>query len=108
MKVLKVKVSVGGALCNADGIEYEGKLWLVPHWLDMPAQGVTMPSRIIRFDILPHADVRGTNLGDYILNGPMPKELFEPQTPKQAIAGYEYRELPDIRIPLEPEAERRH
>lgn len=100
MKMLKVKVAVGSIITDADGIEHEGKLWLVPFWLDMPAAGVSMPNRIIRFDNLPHADVRGSNLGDYVLNNPIPKELFDFQTPKQQVAGFEYQELPDIRIPL--------
>ena len=80
------------------------RLWLVPHWLDMPAQGVTMPARIVRFDNLLYSDVRGTNLGDFVVSMSMPKELFDSQSPKQPIAGYEYQELPDIRIPLAAKA----
>jgi hypothetical protein len=36
----------------------------VPHWLDSTATGETTPTRIIRFDHLPHSDVWGTNLGE--------------------------------------------
>ena len=89
----------GGALYDADGIRYQGKLWLVTHWLDMPDGKWTMPARIIRFDNLQHSDVRGTNLGDYIVNMSMPKELFDEKTPKQPIAGYEYHELPELCFP---------
>ncbi|HEY5379911.1 MAG TPA: hypothetical protein VIJ78_10300, partial [Pseudolabrys sp.] len=104
MKIFKATVIVGGAIHKSDAIEYEGKLWLVPHWLDMPAQGVTMPARIIRFDNRQYSDVRGTNLGDFVVNDSMPKELFDHQTPRQPIAGYEYLEMPEIRIPLAPRA----
>jgi hypothetical protein len=104
VKIYKAKVIFGGALHNADAIEYQGKLWLVPHWLDMPAQGVTMPARIVRFDNLRYDDVRSTNLGDFVVTMSMPKELFETQSPKQPITGYEYLELPEIRIPLAAKA----
>lgn len=104
MKIYKATVIFGGGLHKTDAIEFEGKLWLVPHWLDMPAQGVTMPGRIVRFDNLQYSDVRGTNLGDFVVNMSMPKELFAPESPKQPIAGYEYRELPEIRIPLAAKA----
>src|SRR4029453_8233725 len=52
------------SLHECDGIEWQGKLWLVPHWLDSTATGETTPTRIIRFDHLPHSDVWGTNLGE--------------------------------------------
>jgi hypothetical protein len=89
-------VVLEGSLHKVDTIEHEGGFWLVPHWLDMPAQGVTMPNRIIRLASIPHAPM-GPN---FVIDGTLPKELFEVQTPKQPVGGYEYYELPDIRIPL--------
>jgi hypothetical protein len=103
MKILKVMVIgvEGGTISKCDGIEYEGKLWLVPNWLDIPAQGVTKPARLIRFDTLPHEALpAGSAFGDYILNMPMPTELFGHQTPRQAIPGFEFQELPEITLPL--------
>src|SRR5262245_16770013 len=42
-----------GALIQGDTIEYEGKLWLVPEWLEGPTPGTERPSRIICVDDLP-------------------------------------------------------
>jgi hypothetical protein len=37
IEVLKVGVgSGGGAIQECDAIKYDGKLWLVPQWLDEP------------------------------------------------------------------------
>ena len=55
IKVLKVGVgSGGGAIQECDAIKYDGKLWLVPQWLDEPGRGTTKPRRMIRIDSLPH------------------------------------------------------
>jgi hypothetical protein len=99
MRKFKVRASAGGMLVVLDGIEWQGKLWIVPNWLDSLSQGVTMPARIIRFDNLMHSDARGT--GNYVLTASIPKELLEVKTPQQDIVGYEYIELPDIQIALD-------
>lgn len=53
MSVLKCLVGLGdGMVVTCDGIAHEGKLWLVPRWLEHPTQPIAMPERIIRFDNL--------------------------------------------------------
>ena len=71
IKVLKVGVgSGGGAIQECDAIKYDGKLWLVPQWLDEPGRGTTKPRRIIRIDSLPHEPMTNPAFGlDFILNG---------------------------------------
>lgn len=96
-KILKTYVIAGGGIHTVDTIEHEGKLWLVPNWLDDLAEGVTMPSRIIRLDVLRYERM-GTE--GFALRDPMPKALLERRTPPKPIPGYEYQELPDIRFPL--------
>jgi hypothetical protein len=99
-KVLVIDVE-NGTIAKCDGIEHEGKLWLVPHWLEVPAQGVTKPARIIRFDSIPHQRTPNSRQGvEYVINYPIPKELFGSQTPRQAIPGFEFQELPEITLPL--------
>ena len=105
IKILKVKVAYGGGLYNCDGIEWQGKLWLVPHWLDSADGKSTTPARLIRFDHLEHSDVRGTNLGDYVVSSSMPKELFALAPLQGPIAGHEYVELPALTL---PEGEKPH
>jgi hypothetical protein len=98
MTVYSARVVIGSAMTKADAIEHEGKLWLVPNWLDTPDGKWTMPTRIVRFDNLPHSDLRGRSQIDFVLDGPMPKELFDARTPQPPVAGIEYHELPNIRI----------
>jgi hypothetical protein len=97
MAVLRTYVIFGSAVHLADTIEHEGKLWLVPHWLDTPDGKWTMPARIIRLDTLRHAKFYGP--ADFVVHDPMPTELFDVRTPKQPIEGFEFHELPEIRIP---------
>jgi len=99
-KILKTFVILGSEIHITDTIEHEGKLWLVPIWLDTPDGKWTMPARIIRLDTLAHQKMSGQ--ADFVLSGPMPKELFADQTPKTPIPGFEYHELPAIRFPREP------
>ena len=96
IKVLKVGVgSGGGAIQECDAIRYDGKLWLVPQWLDEPGRGTTKPRRMIRIDSLPHQPMTNPAFGlDFILNGPLPKAVLDGvATPEQA-AQYEIVELP--------------
>jgi len=90
-----------GTVSQCDGCEHEGKLWLVPRWLDAPAQGVTKPARLVRFDSVPHQHTPNAPNGfEYVINYPMPKHLFEVQTPKQEMSGFEFVEMPELTFPL--------
>jgi hypothetical protein len=90
-----------GAISQCDGIEFEGKLWLVPRWLDVPAQGVTKPVRLIRFDSIPHQHTPNSQYQvEYVINSPIPKELFDVRTPIQTLPGFEFVEMPELTFPL--------
>lgn len=101
IRKFKVTVIVGGDLSECDGIEWQGKLWLVPYWYDDKAAGVTTPARVIRFDSVAH----GKSGEGYVVNDPIPKELFAVETPKQPVPGYEYVELPAM---TKPEGQKPH
>lgn len=100
-KILKVGIgSETGAIYQCDAIEHEGKLWLVPEWLDVPAQGVTKPRRIIRMDTLRHQPMSNPAYGmDYILNDCMPTAVLDGTAPPEQARQYEIVELPEIEIP---------
>ena len=91
-----------GSLMQADAIECQSKLWIVPVWLDTPDQGWTAPNRIIRFDNRRYQDTRTmqNRRADFVLNEPIPKALLELKTPAQPIVGFDYVELPEIRLAL--------
>lgn len=55
MAVFKCLVGLkDGYVVKCDGIEYEGKLWLVPTWSESLTKPIAIPKRIIRFDTFPH------------------------------------------------------
>lgn len=88
-----------GKVLRVDVISFENKLWLVPHWLEVPQEGCSLPARIVRFDTLRYQPVNGFGGADYLLNDPVPKSLLERESPKEPLEAYEYVELPEIRIP---------
>ena len=90
-----------GSISKCDGLEHEGKLWLVPQWHDVPAQGVTKPARLIRFDSLKHQHTPGSQYGvEYVVNYPIPTQLFDVRTPPKPTPGFECIEMPDIEFPM--------
>src|SRR5262245_31938639 len=94
VKVMKTLVPGLGGIDRMDTIEHEGKLWLVPYWRDIPGGKWTMPGRLIRMDSLPHDKFRE----DFVLTGPVPKELFDPQNQEPEAPGYEVVDRPQIRF----------
>lgn len=87
-----------GSFHEIDLIEHDNEIWLVPHWYDVPAQGVTKPARIIRLKSLRYQPPVGNR--DYVVNTPIPTALLNLPTPKQSIAGIEVQEMPEISLPL--------
>jgi hypothetical protein len=68
----------GGKLIEGDVIQHEGKLWLVPEWLEGPTKGTECPARIICLDGLllnkPGAQYQGV---DWVLYTPLNKDILE-------------------------------
>jgi len=96
IRILKTLVGSAdeGSIWKIDTIEYDGGLWLVPQWLEVPSEGVTMPARIIPIDVLPHQKTE-QGPADYLLTGPLPKSVLDGKT----TTGYVVVERPDIKIP---------
>ena len=87
-----------GNIYKCDTIEYEGKMWLVPEWLDSPREGWRKPARIICLDVLPHQKSPG-GPSDFVLNGGIPKSVFDGQIPTPPEDVYIVIECPDIKFP---------
>ncbi len=104
MEVLQTLVTFveGGSLHVAKTIRYEGGLWIVLSWSQQQADGLIMPTRIIRIDKLPHQKMAaGNHYGvDFILNDPLPKGLFDGQIPipHELEGKFDIVEQPDIKI----------
>lgn len=86
-----------GTISICDGLEYEGRNWLVPLWLE-PADGESQqPERIIPLDRFPHQ--RATLGGaDYMVNAPIPKAIWTGPTSPALVKQYGVVLSPPIRI----------
>ena len=80
-----------------DTIEHEGKMWLVPAWIDLRTEGYSMPVRIVCLDTLGYRPSRMKSL-DFLLNDPISKAVLDGQIPPQAEADYLVVERPDIKV----------
>lgn len=80
IRQFKALVPVGNEVWTIDGLEYDGRLWLVPEWLDIRDEGLTTPARRILMDALPHHRVRGQDLVRFIVNCQIPKAVLEGRT----------------------------
>lgn len=100
MKILKTFVffsdTAPSHIFSVDTIEYQGSFWLVPEWIDNPEQRWTMPARIICLDGLIHQRTSWES-GEFVLNGGIPKDVFDGQIPPGD--KYVVIERPNIRIP---------
>jgi hypothetical protein len=98
IKTAMVGNAEGGELWKCDVIEHEGDLWLVPTWLENKDEGWMTPARIVRLTGLQfQTTAEGSWMGDYVLNEPIPKSLFEGRPPEQG-EKYVVVERPDIRV----------
>jgi hypothetical protein len=77
-----------GKIYQADTIEYEGKFWLVPEWIEDPDTQCSRPLRIVPLDLWPHQKTPA--LGGFVINVPISRALFEgrvrqPESPHQVV-----------------------
>jgi hypothetical protein len=61
-------------------IEYEGRLWLVPEWLEAPAEGWRVPARRILLDSLRHEPAPPGYPAQWVVLFPIPKAFLDPAT----------------------------
>mgnify|MGYP001579347307 FL=1 len=87
-----------GMIYKMDTIEYQGKMWLVPEWLDNALEGWRKPARIICLDALPHQKSSG-GPADFVLNAGIPKSVCDGQIQTQPEDLYIVIERPDIKFP---------
>ena len=96
--VLKCLVGLGdGMVVTCDGIEHEGKLWLVPGWLEHPTEPIAIPERIIRFDCFPHQADQEGGLDYQNIQLPIPESALRDAMPP----GIEYVDHPQsLSVPI--------
>jgi hypothetical protein len=87
-----------GMLFRVDTIEHDGKMWLVPEWLDNPREGWRKPARIVCVDGMSH---QRTMAGptDFVLNTGIAKAVFQGHNQSEEEMRFLVIEGPDIRFP---------
>jgi hypothetical protein len=97
----KTLVALAGTnqIVSVDTIRHEGKLWLVPCWLEATAEGWSMPERIVCIDGLAGGDLAPEfHPNRRMLNDPIPKSVLDGETDTAEGRTYAVVEQPNIRI----------
>jgi hypothetical protein len=101
MDIFKTMVAFEGedTIVTVDTIEYQGKMWLVPEWLDLETGEWTVPARIVLLgSLLPHPKDSPGGEWDFVLNRPISRAVFRGQIPPGQEEKYVVIERPNIRI----------
>lgn len=98
--ILKIGVAVGASIHLFDGIEYEGKIWIVAEWLQTQDGQWRKPKRIICVTNLRHQDLRDRKVrsADLAVNEPVPKGVLEGKIEGQTSSKYVVIERPAFRV----------
>ena len=76
-------------LSKCDTIKHEGKLWLVPEWIEDPPAEVITPKRMVCFADLQYQVLKpGALYGDFLLKESMPKDVLDGKTTKHGDKHY--------------------
>ena len=84
------------AVIKIDTIKHDGRMWLVPGWIEGPTAGFLMPKRIVCLDRLRHQAMPKNHSADFVVNDPVPKTVLDGQRPPKAESRYVVIERPDI------------
>jgi len=90
-KIYQTAVRVNDDVYSVDTIIYEGKIWLVPDWDELPSLKVIRPSKIIRIDLMPYQKPDDL-VFDYVLNVQFDKAVHDWKTSE----GFEIEVHPEI------------
>jgi len=93
-------------ICYVDTIEHEGRLWIVPEWIDgWPAEGYSRPARAIRVDQLGCKPAPVGFECEWALQGSLPKAVFDGTTQSSEDTRFEILTLPEwyVEIPDDDE-----
>jgi hypothetical protein len=108
MKIYKTLISFTdeylGKIMQCDTIEFNGKFWLVPKWLDNLEEGTRTPLRIICLDYLPHQKTEDFGDVDFVINSPMPICVFDGEIPAETEYRFDIVESPDLWIDIPDES----
>jgi hypothetical protein len=97
-KIYTTWLMTGGAHWLMDTIEYQGRFWLVPAWLDRRSAGWTRPLRIVWLATGQHKRTKVNDQADFLVEEPIPKAVFDGRIPSQLTGKVAVIEAPDIKV----------
>ena len=89
-----------GKIYTLEAIKREDGLWLIPSWLENPAEGWKIPERIIRVAPSEYEELGGDYPAEYHTKHPIPTAVLNGQS--QTVEGiyYDVVEMPDLRVQI--------
>ena len=89
-KYLSAYVADEEGIALMDAVLWNGELWLVSEWLELPEKRLQTPAVAVRVDRLPH---QRTNVGgaDLVVQNPIPRAVLRGESASSA--GTEYQVL---------------
>lgn len=102
-RLYRVAAADGTRIFGVEGLEFEGRLWIVTEWRESPDEGYRMPERMICIDDLPHQSFPPDNeLGiDFAVNTAIPPTILDGTDAEPQASGYVVMRSPPIRVALE-------
>jgi hypothetical protein len=100
MTIPRTRFALGGNYIDMDTVEYEGRLWLVPDWIEYPGTGLMKPTRMIALDQLGYSAIPNFGNVKWVISHSPPKELFEGPALSPKVASYEVLVLPEVQFPI--------
>lgn len=100
MKRFTAMIAVEGSssVDRCDGIEYDGRSWLVPYWLEPAGGEWRQPERIVPLDHLPGVQEANFAGASFVVGVPIPKTILFGAAPPELIERYGVILSPPIRI----------
>ena len=93
--IMSATVRVDDTIGTMTAIEYQGKLWLVPAWLESRSLKISKPERMIRFDNLHHLKTPNDET-QFFVSEQLTVSLVDGETTE----GFEVLVEPDIEFPF--------
>jgi hypothetical protein len=100
LKALVFYADGKSAPINVPAIEYEGRVWLAPHWIETPEPGVRAPKHIIPIDLFQGQKVDPPQPGlQYVVNAGLPRQLLDEEIPTELKNKFQIVDRPNVKVP---------
>jgi hypothetical protein len=105
---VRIFVSVvwcGNGVLEVDAIKHDGRVWLVPNWLDHVDEGYMTPERIVGLHAIRHRQLEPPLKDyevDYLVNETVPEAVLSGEPSNEQVKKYDIQMRPDIRVASSP------